>query len=372
MNANNLLGIIFSNAQDSCLSEMTDFRTMGSVPFCGRYRLIDFPLSFMVNSGMTKIGVITRSNYQSLMYHLGTGNPWDLSRKTDGLYILPPFSVETVGAPRGRIESLSSISDFMLHSKQEYIVMCDCNVVCNLDIQDMLNRYHALKADILIGYTHGSIPRNISPTLAFNLNEDKRIVDAVVSPKLDGEYNYSNNVYIISKSLLLNLINDAISRNYQSFERDIIQRNINKYRICGYEIENFAYTIDGLLSYFNANMSLLKPENRRALFLRERPVFTKVRDDMPSKYGLGSSVRNSLIADGCIIDGEVENSILFRGVRVGKHASIKNSIVMQNSYVSENAELSYVILDKSVVIKPEIRLSGASTFPIYINKGETI
>lgn len=372
MNTNNVLGIIFSNAQDHCLSEMTDFRTMGSVPFCGRYRLIDFPLSFMVNSGITKVGVLTRTNYQSLLYHLGTGNPWDLSRKTNGLYILPPFTAEKMESQGGRIASLNGVYNFMKHSKQEYVVMCDCNVVCNLDLQDMFQRYHDLGADIMVGYSHGSLPRNVFSTLAFNLNEEGRIVDAVVSPKLDGEYNYSNSIYLIKKSLLLGMISDAVSRNYLSFERDIIQRNINKYQIYGYEIRNYVFPIDSLLSYYHANMSLLDPERRRALFHPQRPVFTKVNDDMPTRYGLGSNVKNSLIADGCKIDGVVENSILFRGVQVGERAVIKNSIVMQNSFVADHAELSHVILDKSVVIKPGIRLSGADNFPIYIGKGTII
>ena len=276
---------------------------MGSVPFCGRYRLIDFPLSCMVNSGITKIGVITRSNYQSLMYHLGTGNPWDLARKTDGLYILPPFTAETMGAPRGRIENIYSIMEFLTHSNQEYVLMCDCNEVSNIDVQKLFDHYTEADADILICYRHGTMPKNLNNTLAFNVDESKRIVDAVVSPKLDGEFNYSLNVYIIKKSLLVSLVNDAMSRNYSSFEKDIIQRNIDNYKIVGHEVTEFSYTIDSLLSYYRANMSVLDPKNRKELFSPQRPVFTRVKDDMPARYGLGASVKNSLVADGCIIDG---------------------------------------------------------------------
>ena len=156
----------------------------------------------------------------------------------------------------------------------------------------------------------------------------------------------------MKKSLLQRLVNDAVSMNHESFERDIIQSNVEKLRIYGFEAKGFSLTVDSMQSYFDANMQLLDPDNCKQLFNRERPIYTKVRDDMPAIYGLGSSVKNSLVANGCIIDGEVENSILFRGVRVEKGAVVKNSILCQGSFVASGSSLNYTVTDKSVAITP--------------------
>ena len=372
MRGNNVLGIVYSNIHDESLSDLTNSRTMGSVPFGGRYRLIDFPLSNMVNCGISKVGVITKSNYRSLMDHLGTGKPWDLSRKREGMVILPPFNNASSGMYRGRIEALKGIMGFIHNSKEELVVLSDSNMICNLDLQDMFNFHEDSGADITIAYKHGNIPHNLKNVMAFNMDEDSHINEIALDLKFDGEFNFSLNVIIMRKLLLERLVNDANSHNWDNFERDIVQRNVEKLKIFGYQVNTFAVSIDSTQSYYDATMSLLKAENRKMLFSPERPIYTKVRDDMPTRYGLGSSVKNSLVADGCIIEGEVEGCILFRGVRIGKGASVKNSIIMQGSYISDNASLNCVIMDKSVVVKPKMSLSGAPVYPIYIGKGITI
>ncbi len=367
MTGKNIVGLIFSNAYDECIGELTGIRTMGSVPFACRYRLIDFTLSNMVNSGIEKVGVLTKSNYQSLMDHVGTGKPWDLSRKNDGLFILPPFSTNEAGGNADKLASLKGIMGFISRSNEEYVLLSDCNTVLNLDIE-ALTDYHAEKnADITIVYKHGKQP-NLTDVIVLGMNDDNKAETISVSPTVDGNVDYSLNVIYMKKSLLERLLHEAISSNYKDFEADIIQRNVEKLAIYGYEAVGYSATIDSMESYFKVNMELLNPENCDDLFNNDRPIYTKVRDDMPAIYGLGSDVKNSLVADGCIIDGTVENSILFRGVRVEKGAVVKNSIVMQGGFIAQNASLNCVVADKSVVITPNKVLSGAENYPVYIGK----
>jgi len=367
MSGKDTLGIIYSNAYDEVLSEMTGLRTMGSVPFAGRYRLIDFALSAMVNSGITKVGVITKSNYQSLMDHLGTGKPWDLSRKTDGLYILPPFSLFGRNTSGNKLQSIKGISSFISQSNEEFVLLSDCNVVWNMDIEEIAQFHKANNADITIVYKNGIAP-SLDSLMVFDM-DGTRIKDVTFNPSKDEKVNYSANIMFMSKQLLERLINDAISQNYDSLERDLIKGNVGRLNICGYEAKGFVRMIDSMLSYFSVSMELLNIKNRNELFDSERPIYTKVRDDMPAIYGLGSSVKGSLVSSGCIIDGEVENSILFRGVRVEKGAVVKNAIVMQDSYIGNGSSLNYVVLDKQVAVTPHKHLSGVANFPVYVGKG---
>ena len=367
MTGKNFVGIVYSNAYDECVSELTGIRTMGSVPFACRYRLIDFALSNMVNSGIEKVGVITKSNYQSLMDHVGTGKPWDLSRKNDGLFILPPYSTNETGGNRDKLASLKGIAGFIRRSDEEYVLISDCNVVHNLDFDALMDFHTAKNADMTIVFKNGKIPA-LKDVIVLDLNDEGKAEKVSISPVTDGDVNFSLNVILMKKALLERLINDAISLNYKDFETDLIQGNVGKLNIYGYEAKGYSAVIESLQSYYNVNMELLNPENCDDLFNRERPVYTKVRDDMPAIYGIGSSVKNSLIADGCIIEGTVENSILFRGVRVEKGAVVKDSIVMQDVFVAQNATLNCVVADKSVVITPNKTLSGAENYPVYIGK----
>ena len=370
MRGNNVLGIIYASAYDQALPELTNLRTMGSVPFGGRYRLIDFALSNMVNSGISKVGVITKTNYRSLMDHLGTGKPWDLSRKREGMYILPPFnSAEGAGGLfSNRIDALIGCGTFIGHATNEYVLISDCNTVCNIDFQHLFDAHEKSGADITIAYRHGDTPA-LSNTMNFEMNEEGRIRSVAITSAGGGQSDYSLNILLLKKSLLERLVAEAASMHYTDFERDIIQRQVGSLKIYGYRVDGFARTLDSLGSFYNINMELLNADNRRELFCRERPVYTKVRDEVPAIYGLGSEVKNCLIADGCNIEGKVENSILFRGVTVGKDAVVKNSIVMQGSFIGEGAQVNSVIMDKIAIIKPGQILCGTETFPVYVGKG---
>ncbi len=368
MAAPNVLGLIYSNVYDDCLSELTSVRTMGSVPFAGRYRLIDFVLSSMVNSGIGKVGISTKANYQSLMDHIGSGKAWDLSRKRDGLTLLPPFNLTGTGVYKNRLEALGGILSYISDSGKDYVLLSDCNVVCSLDYDKIIDEHIKSGADITIAYKSGRVPK-LENMMTFAL-EDDRITNVTVGQN-GGEGNYSLNIIVMSRILLERLVSSAQGQGYNSFERDVIAKNVASLYIRGYKIEGYAKTIESLQSYYDISMGLLKGEYK-ALFSGDHPVFTKVRDDMPAIYGVCADAKNSLVADGCIIKGTVENCILFRGVQIAEGAVVKNSIIMQDAYISSGAKLNCAILDKNVVIKPGKELSGAENYPIYIGKNITV
>ncbi len=368
-----ILGIIFSNMHDEVLRELTERRTMASVPFGGRYRFIDFTLSSFVNSNIQSVGVITKSNYQSLMDHLGSGREWDLARKREGLFILPPFGNAGSGIYRGRIEALSGIMGFIKHSNARYVVLADCDMIYNIDIKDVLNAHIERQAEITVAYQKKLITTdNSRESTVVVCDNNARVQDVMLSPTIEGEHCVSINLMILEKSLLERLVSENMSRNLYSLEKDVLQARASSLRIYGYEYTGFCAKVDSMRDYYDANMLMLKKEVRDELFLPIRPVYTKVRDDMPVKYGLSSSVKNSLIADGCVIEGEVENSVLFRGVTVGKGAKVQNSIVMQDTVIGDQSVLNYCITDKDVTIKDNRTLMGYLSYPVFISKGSVV
>ncbi len=367
----NVLGILYSDAYSGCISELTALRTAGSVPFGGRYRFIDFPLSNMVNSGINKVGVITNSNYRSLMDHLGTGKSWDLSRKNSGLFILPPFNFGN-GQYSGRLEALKNTMDFIQASNEEYVLLCDTNIVCNMDFAKLIEYHMEKDADITICYKDGKYPM-LDNLMKFSVGANGEVKDMSVPPKAtEGEGTYGINFIVFKKSLLERLVNQATAGDYDIFEKEVIMKNLDKLNVFGYKIDTFCSVIDSVQTYYDANMALLNPENSNNVFDRENPVYTKVHDDMPAIYGIGSKTKNSVLADGCKIEGEVENSVLFRGVHVAKGAVVKNSVIMQSCYIGEDANLNCVIMDKNGVIRPRKSISGDTAYPIYIGKNITI
>lgn len=375
MNGKNVLGMIFANIHEEALESLTDMRTMGSVPFCSRYRLIDFPLSNMVESGVTKIGVVSNANFNSLMDHVGTGKPWDLSRKTDGLYLLPPYSINSVAMWGNRIDAIYGNMSFLNQSTQEYVLMSDCYNVLNLDYEKLFDTHEKTGADITIVTVKAKSPANIGSTLVINsIDSNGRIIDAAVDPDTaDDEICYSTSIILIKKYLLQTLVTSAHSKNEVSFQKNILLNCIKNQKVYSYDATNeFIGTIDSVQSYYDISMSLLDKKNKNTLFDAERPIYTKERDDMPTLYGKDAKVVNSLVADGCEINGTVENCILFKGVTIEEGAVVKNAILMQDTMVGANAKINCIIADKDVSIKAGVELSGAPNFPVSLSKGTRI
>lgn len=370
MAAKNVLGIIFSNAHDEALSELTAMRTMGSVPFAGRYRLIDFPLSSMVNAGIPQVGIITKSNYRSLMDHVGNGKPWDLSRKRGGLTLLPPFNTPETGMFKGKADALYGSISYISDSDMDYVVLCDTNIICSIDYDAMIKEHIAKNSDITIAYANG-LPPKIASATEFIFDANGRITEDKFIDCYSSEVNYSLKAMVIGRVLLERLLSEAHSSRIDDFETIII-KNLDNLNVYGFKVEGFVRTLASLQDYYDVSLELLKPEVRKGFFNPENPIYTKVRDQAPAIYGMSAKVTNSLIADGCKIDGEVENCILFRGVTVAKGAKVKNSIIMQDTYIGDNSEIESVIADKKVTVKPNKKLCGASNYPVYIGKGIVI
>jgi glucose-1-phosphate adenylyltransferase len=370
----NVLGIVFSNMHDYLVSELTAVRCMGSVPVGGRYRMIDFSLSGFVNSGIENVGVVTKSNYQSLMDHLGSGTEWDLSRRHGGLTILPPFgSAGTGGIYRGKVEAFAGVKPFITNSPGTHVLSVDCDFMANIDYAGFINQHLNGDADISVLYKKMQLTgEKDKDYTTFLLDSEDTVREMLLNPEIKGEQNVFLNVMMISKELLDRVVSACYSRNKFSFDKDVLQAGIDRYKIKAYEFTGHVSRIDSMKAYYAANMALLEPAVRSALFPRERPIYTKIRDEAPVIYGLESHAVNSLIADGCMIDGEVENSLLFRGVKVAKGAKVKNSIVMQGSEIGASSSLNYVITDKDVTIKESRTLTGFETYPVYISKGSIV
>ena len=373
-----VMGVIYTSRNDLRLRELTMSRAVAALPVVSRYRIIDFVMSSLVNSGARNVGVIMQKNYHSLMDHLGSGKEWDLHTRNDGLFILPPYLTrDNVGTYGGMLEALRSNLRYLRRSKQEYLILTNSETVYNMNFDDAL-RYHIDNhADMTLIYTKaGNIrfDQQVTDRHAY-LDVDNRgnVVDYESGPVEPTYDNFYMDVLIIRREMLAHLVDQAVAHGERDFGKDIIQSHIRTgdMKIMGYEYKGYACRIESVLSLFRFNMDMLDVKTRHEMF-NVNPVYTKVRDEVPAKYMHDSSAVNSLVADGCVIEGHIENSILFRGVRVAPGATVKNSIIMQDSEIQQGAEVENVILDKQVTIKRDGRLIGQPSDPIVIAKGSIL
>ena len=368
------LGLIFPNSYDNWVPELVNVRLMASIPFASRYRMVDFVLSSMANSGIDNISVIVKKNYHSLMDHLGSGREWDLVRKHGGLNIFPPFMESDSRAYLGRAGALANTLDFLRSQKEKYVVMTDSNIAVNFDFAKMIDAHIESGADITVAYSEQELPTNFlyheandrDHYYTLNINNG-RVEKILINAKDKGVQNFSMNMYVVERELLINLINEASLRGNEYFERDILIPQINKLHIQAYKYDGYLARITGMKSYFDENMKLLDDYNVDALF-EGAPIYTKIRDDNPTRYIDGAKVKNTMAADGCVIEGEVENCVLFRGVKIAKGAVVKNCVLMQDTVVEAGANVEYTITDKDVVITAGKELKGNDSFPVYIPK----
>ena len=373
----NAIGIIFPNSYDNLVPELAGDRLMASIPFAGRYRIIDFLLSSLANCGISNISIVVRENYHSLMDHLGSGREWDLLRKNGGLSIFPPYAEKNMKVYSGRVEALESILQFLKNKKEKYVIMTDANIAVDFDFNDMLRAHIESGADVTVAYTEQEIPAElihagVHGDMYYTLKlEDGRVKRIFMNSEESGKQNLSMNIYIMEREALIEKIHAAFVRGYSYFERDILAPRLEKYNIRGYKYDGYYARICGLKSYFDENMKLLDDENLDALFTGGQ-IYTKIRDDNPTRYINGCKTKNNLVADGCVIEGDVENCVLFRGVKIAKGAKIRNSVLMQDTVVKAGARLDYVVTDKNVTIEVGQELKGTDTQPFYVAKGHTV
>ncbi|MDL2234963.1 glucose-1-phosphate adenylyltransferase subunit GlgD [Christensenellaceae bacterium OttesenSCG-928-L17] len=371
----NAFGIIYTGGDSMRLKDLAYSRSVAAVPFGGRYRCIDFIMSNMVNSGITNVGIIAQKNYHSLMDHLGSGKEWDLHRKRDGLFMLPPFVTrDNIGMYNGTVDALKSVSGYIRRSSQMYAVFASSYTIFNCSFNDMIEQHIRTGADITIMYNeeYAFDIDSQYEDLRLTLNEHGQVVDMEHNPYRPSTPNKGCGVYLLEKTLLEYLVEEAAAHGRSDFVDGVLLNKIDKLRIYGYKYDGFVARLDSPNSYFASNMALLDPAVRKDLFNEEHAIYTKVKDEVPARFGAHANVKNCIIADGCVIDGEVENSVLFRGVHIARGAKVKNCILMQATQIQENTELNYAVLDKSVIVKRGRRLSGHETFPVLIRKATIV
>ena len=333
----------------------------------------------MVNCGISNISILVRENYFSLLDHLGSGREWDLARKNGGLNIFPPFAQKSMSVYGGLIEAMAGILGFLKSQKEKYVVMSDANIAMNFDFRALIEAHIASGADITAAYKKEEIPEDTvtmredsskGTYYTFDMDGD-RITGLHINSQKSGIQNFGMNIYVMERELLIDTINTAFISGGVYFERDILLPHLNDLKICGYEYTGYTSRILSLKGYFDENMKLLDDENLDALF-SGHTIYTKIRDDNPTRYIGDAKASNVMVADGCVIEGEVENSILFRGVKIGKGAKVKNCILMQDTVVEDGVDIEYVITDKKVTITENKHLNGTDSFPVFIAKRQTV
>lgn len=367
----NVMGVINLVNELESLEELTYGRCAASVPFGGRYRLIDFVMSSMVNSGIGNVAVFTHTKYRSLMDHLGSGKDWDLDRKRSGLFLLPPAVDELQEMLKGDLYHFYRHRDYFHRSKEEYVVISRSHMVCNIDLRDVVRSHIERKADITVVYKSGGGQAN-AKTRKLGIGGDGRIrVMQDHGGKLESG-NVSMEIFVLRKDLLLDLVTTTLAEGYDHFVRNAIMLNTDRLAIFGYEHKGYLGIVNTIASYYEHSMNLLNPDVWSELFFQPGLIYTKIKDEPPTKYMKHAQVGNSLIANGCVIDGKVENSILFRGVKVHKGATLKNCIVMQNGEIHAGTSIVNAILDKEVVVEKGRELRGDLSAPFIAAKRKVI
>ena len=371
----NAFGLIYTGETNPLLRDLALSRSVAAVPFGGRYRCIDFILSDLVNSGVTSVGLITQKNYHSLMDHLGAGKEWDLHRKREGLFMLPPFMTkENTGLYRGSVDAIRSCLGYVRRNPQQYVIFSGSHTIFNMTFNDMIAQHIETRANITMLYNVCQMAPSEEQNLDLRLLMDDtgRVTEMELNPFSPRSANRSCDVMIMDKLLLEYLVEEAYSHGDYDLTRDILLKKCQTLKIMGYRYDGYVARLDSVNDFFQHNMALLQPEVRNDLFNPKHPIYTKVKDEVSAKYGENAVVRNSMLADGCQIDGTVENSIVFRGVSVKKGTVVKNSILMQGVSIGENCVMDHVILDKGVVVREGRTLTGYDGFPIILKKGTTI
>ena len=368
----NVMGIIFAN--DATTGVLTEKRTMASLPFGGRYRQVDFALSNLCAAGVTHVGIISRHSYQSLMNHVGSGEEWGLELGEGGLEYLTPFAQSVSDSYRGKLDSLHTAMDFLNEGDtDELVVMIDSAIVSNVDMNDILNAHVASGKDVTVVTKKGICNGSKKIDLAL-LVEGGEIKDIVVDYPASEAYNASMDIFVTTKAWLINMVESAVAHGKCHMDRDLIMNGwqTGVVSVNVYEFDGVALFNESEEEYYQNTMALLDKDVRANVFSGNHAVWTKVRDRVPCYYGEKVKMDNVLVADGCLLEGEVEDSVLFRQVTVEEGAEVESCIIMNDCVIGAGAELKYVILDKEVTVTPGAKVCGTKEHPIVIKKGETV
>lgn len=365
-------GIIFAYSATDELGELVRRRTAASLPFCGRYRLIDFSLSSMMNAGIRDVGIIMQRDYQSLLDHIGSGKNWDMSRRYGGLRMLPPFGLPEYhrGNYAGTIEALNAVASYVRGIPQKHIVLLLGSTCANIDLTAATRRHIRSGAEITAICSASELSGSHH---RFVLDEEGMVKQLLFDREEQGEGLPSLEGYVIKKDTLLRMMDKCKALNLFRFHKDALSMFLAEGgRVAAYVHEGYAASIRSVADYYRCSMDMLNSEHRRQLFPAERPVRTRAHEEVSTYYGENASSKNSLVADNCIIEGSIENCIIFPGVRIARGAKLTNCIVMKGSTIGEWTELNCVISDKYCSYSPGITITGSPKLPIVVPKDKKI
>ncbi len=362
----NYMGILNLNENEKNIISLTKNRPLASVPIAAKYRIIDFALSNMVNSGLNNIGIFTQSKSRSLVDHLGSGKPWDLDRRFNGLFV---FNFGIANVSLNDAEMLWNNMEYIYRSKEKNVILSPSYMIGNIDYVQAVAYHEEKKQDITVLYkTINTGVKNFLDCDVLNIDDNNNVLSVGKNIGGNDSLNISMEMFIMKKDLLITLINKCVQTGSYCTIKSAIYNNLENFKVTAYEFKGYLQCINSISAYYKSNMSMLNQKTTKELFFMNGPIYTKIIDEPPTKYDQDSKVSNSIIADGCIIEGVVENSIISRGVMVHKGAEIKNSIILQNCEIKENSKLFSVIMDKNVIIDKGKLLNGDEEFPLVIEK----
>lgn len=360
-----VIGLVNLYEDESGLEPVTQHRPLAALPYAGRYRLIDFALSNLVNAGVHTVGVLVRDKYRSLIDHLRSGKEWDLARKREGLYILPPAHIPGE-ACKGDLENFLFNLDYIYAAPEDFVIICGSRTICNLPLEQAFQYHLAVGADItLVGRDWPDGGNGLCLSTA----EDGRVT-GVCDLSESMPYDIQPlGFYILSKSLMSELVRHYTRSKTCDFFVNGVMDNLDSLKVYAFRYSGYVARIETVADYFRHQMELLSPAVWQELFFRYGSIYTKIKDEAPAKYLEQADVKNSIVANGCVIAGTVENSILFRSVIIEPGTVVKNSILVQNAHVGSNARLCNVLCDKDVRITAGRCLSGSASEPLILGKG---
>ena len=369
----NMMGIINLYEKNRHIIELTNHRPVAAIPFLGRYRIIDFALSNMSNSGITNVGVFIQEKPRPLTEHLGDGKYWELAGKKDGLFIFYPYYNTVNNLYTTEIKTFKENLDYIKASEQEYVIITSSYMVCNIDYTVALEHHKRLKGDITLLYKQvDNANEEFLGCDIIDLDKSGRVQDIKINRGEKSVRNISMEAYIMKREFLLELIEKASNLSAYFSLRETLAYMAKDYIINTFEFKGYLICINTLAAYYKYSMELLNPSIRAKLFKEHRPIYTVVRDNPPAFYGSDIRVVNSLVANGSILEGTVENSIIARGVKIGKGAVVKNSILMSRCVVEEGVNLQCVIADKNTIFSRVKEIKGTEEEPLVFEKNSII
>ena len=370
-------GIIFSSLNDNTLSRLTADRTVAAIPFACRYRLVDFCLSNMVNANMSNIHIVANYNYRSLTEHIGSGKDWDLARREGGINIISPYQTahsSTAKMFSTHMEALISMKEYIDEFKEDYVVLMDSDHVLNIDLEAVVKEHERTGAKItLVTYGVEKDYSSKNPRIMISSVAGK-ISDITMSATYsDLHPELSLNIFVMETTYLRRLIEEAQGHNLTSLT-SLILKNFKSENYRTYKYNGFVASVSSFLDYYRYSMELVSNPDARASLLEKKsaPIFTRVHNSSPVVYKSSASVENSMIADECVIEGTVINSVLFRGVHVEKGAVVMNSVLFSGTTVAKNASVNCIVTDKDVYVSSNVNLSGNENMPFYVQKGRKV